>query len=810
MRDDHATSKRFAPLTEATPMKPAASEALEITEEEAARELAKIAAVVDAIDGTRGPVDANELPVNPRLSGEGDIGAAMGFMPTTSEGIRQTRNALLLSIQTARATGHEAVHYARNRNHYTEFKHNLPHYWTYLNVRRAVDTLLTRPDIVSEFRVRPQNPTPPGFIRKRSVLFAGPKFVDAVVALTEVEVESSSPEQRILRRNRRKELLPITPSLIVNDTDRFFSVFDAAIAHTQFSFSYPAVRWLAPNLATLNHDGWHFMINTNRRYLSRIFTSSMDVGGRFYRGFWQELPKALRATLLIDGGATGEYDYTACHLRLAYFAVGTAGDLDGGTGGDKYTLDGFSSTWRPQIKRAVQILLNARTIRSAVAAIARDLPGQTWEERLETAWALASGIKRRHDAIAPLWHTGCGLGLQYIDSELTRLCATELLARGIVPLPVHDSMVVRSEHVGDLVEVMDRRFQADGRRLAVQRFKGLEQRGFHDHDLTQGRGTILLGRAPPRATTGRLAERSSATCSRLEPSVSAPAAPSDAGTITDANVAPLMHHPLFMDFRSIIRHRKWISAGLAWSALSTSALLYPDRSSAALAVRAWIARMAVDACATVDDACLEAEVLRFLKRAPTPLTPQSIARLCGVTSGMAKRLGLSLVVPTPRKPATTRRAKRMGQTLPRVIDVKKAAAWGSTSRSSWYARHPSGIDRQVAALRAILYSGSAANIAAAREAIHRAKRERSSLLSKCETAADSLLKKLDLLLLIHDLKYSPAAFDADDLHIMHGDRLFSVQWKVTVPSTDRARAQTEELLASFVALSAETGIFCTL
>jgi hypothetical protein len=786
--------------TEPTLMKPDAVETSELTEAEAARELAKIAVLIDSDDRTAGPIDANELPVSPRLQAEGDVGLAMGYEPAKNERIRQARNALLLTLQMARATGREAVHYSRNRSHYTVFKHNFPSYWTYLNVVRSVDTLISLPDVIREIRAQPQNPASPCFVRRRSALFAGPKFVDDFGTAASIDVEPLTPEQRIIRRDRRKKLLPVPATQTVDDTNRFLGLFDAAIANTDFTFSDPNVRWLAPHLASVTHDGWQYFVNTNRRHFSRIFTGTMNAGGRFYRSFWQELPKALRSKLLIDGGPVAEHDYSACHLRLAHFAIGLADDHSGlAGGGDKYTLDGFGPEWRSQIKRAVQILLNARTVRSAVAAIAHDLPCETWEAKIEIAWALTNGIKKRYSAIAPLWHSGCGLGLQYVDSELTRLCAGELLGRGILPLPVHDSMLVRTEHFEDLVEVMDRRFQADGKRLAVQRFKGLKERGFHDHDLTRGIGTTLLGRAPPRVTTGRIAERSSSPCSRLEPSASSRAAPSDAGTVTDVNVAPLMHHPLFIDFRSMISHRKWIPAGLVWSALSTSALLYPDRSSAALAVRAWIARMAVDACATVDDARLEAEVLRFLKRVPTPLTPQSIARLCGVTSGMAKRLGLSLVVPTPRKPATTRRAKRMGQTLPRVIDVKKAAAWGSTSRSSWYARHPTGIDRQVAALRAILNSGNVANIAAAREAIHRAERERSSLLSKSESVADLLLQELDSALLIHDLGLPPVGLDADDLHIMHGDRLFSLQWKVTPPGTDRARVHTQVLMATLTA-----------
>jgi hypothetical protein len=780
--------------TETKLMKLDTPETSEISEAEAARELAKIAAVVDSDDRTAGPIDANELPVSPRLQAEGDVGSAMGCEPAKNERIRQARNALLLTLQMARATGREAVHYSRNRNHYTRFKHNLPSYWTYLNVRKSVDTLISQPDFIREIRVRPQNPASPCFVRRRSALFAGPKFVDAVSAWASIDIEPVTPEQRIIRRDRRKKLLPIPPSQTVNDTNCFLASFDAAIAATHFTFTDPNIRWLAPHLASMTHDGWQYLVNTNRRHLSRIFTGTMDAGGRFYRVFWQDLPKALRSKLLIDGATVAEHDYSACHLRLAHFAMGLAADHSGlAGGGDKYTLDGFGPEWRPQIKRAVQILLNARTIRSAVAAIAHDLPCETWEAKIEVAWALTNGIKKRHAAIAPLWHSGCGLGLQYIDAELTRLCATELLGRGILPLPVHDSMLVRTEHFEDLVEVMERRFEVDGRRLAGQRFKSLRQRGFRDRDLTQGRGQgcTLPPTQAPQQTIDRPVGRSSVRLSDLD--LAALSAVFVPGTI---NIAPMIALPVVVDLKAIVSHFNWIPGGVIRSALLSAAPLYPDRASVVLAVRIWVAKLALDTRATVDNQRLESEVARFIRRKPTPISPNSVARLCGITPAIASTLGLSVVVPTPRKPATTRRAKRMEETLPRVIDVKKAAPWGTASRTVWYAQHPSAATRQVAALRAILSSGYPANIVASREAIKRAKRERSSLSSKSATVADSLLKELDLIMLMHDLGSPLIAIDADDLRIEYGsDRLLLAQCKTSPPSTDRRHMQIQVLAA---------------
>jgi hypothetical protein len=750
-----------------------------ISEEEGARELQRLRPLLDSSDEHAGPLEIDQLPLKPRLQSDADLGALMGFQPAATEGIRKARNAILLSLRLALETGRGSIHYSRDRNSYTRQKHNLPEYLTYNNMTAAVESLLGRSDLICEVRARPQNPSPPYFTPRRSWLFAGPAFIDAIEGMPKAFTEVEGREERILLRDGRKRAKLIPPGPIVDETMRFLDLFDGAVTGLHLSFSDPTVRRLSNGLFVGANDGWTFLINTERRYLTRIFTGSMISGGRFYRGFWQEIPRSLRGALLIDGEPIAEYDYSACHLRLAYFAVGKRLEVAGGAGPDHYALDGFGPEWRPLIKQAVQILLNARTCRGASGAIASlsAMPERLWDRRFETARNLIDAIKKRHPALSPLWHTGCGLWLQFVDSQLAIVCATELIERGIVSLPIHDSMLVRAKDRDTLVEVMDRRFETDGPRLAAERFSGIERpkaNGFRDLDLTLGRKAEgdrgVAARAdlePASASASRTPSppgSASALSSRLSdlaapPSIPGNSRPPDGDGALD--LAPLRDNLIFRDFERVIAHRMRVSGAIMRSLLVVAAPLYPSQPAAARAVRMWLAELPGSREARVDNACFEAEVKRFVARKHRPIGPQSIARLIGVGPKLAARLGLVVVIPQRRKPAPSRRAKRLASTLPRIINIADAAPWGEPAmRSSWYKHHSDPVDRQVAALSAILASGDTAKTGTARASIARAERDRAALAApKGILLVDRLLPRLKTTLASYDTTISNRSVD---------------------------------------------------
>ena len=57
-------------------------------------------------------------------------------------------------------------------------------------------------------------------------------------------------------------------------------------------------------------------LNFSKVSLSRIFSrNSFKLGGRFYRGWWQSLPRRFRPHITIDGYKTSEVDFSTMSLR---------------------------------------------------------------------------------------------------------------------------------------------------------------------------------------------------------------------------------------------------------------------------------------------------------------------------------------------------------------------------------------------------------------------------------------------------------------------------------------------------------------
>ena len=71
-------------------------------------------------------------------------------------------------------------------------------------------------------------------------------------------------------------------------------------------------------------------IDLTRRSLVRIFSNGrFDHGGRFYRGWWENVPSEYRKCITIDGKRTNEYDYSQLNPHMVYFLRGkTLGSED--------------------------------------------------------------------------------------------------------------------------------------------------------------------------------------------------------------------------------------------------------------------------------------------------------------------------------------------------------------------------------------------------------------------------------------------------------------------------------------------------
>jgi hypothetical protein len=178
--------------------------------------------------------------------------------------------------------------------------------------------------------------------------------------------------------------------------------------------------------------------------LYRVYNGGWNLGGRYYGGWWQSVRAADRKHFIVDGERVVEEDYEQLHPRLLYAHAGEV------LLGDAYTINGWE---RKLCKQAFNTLLNAPNFNKAKWSIA----GDVGDER--TALDLIEAIKRKHFRVRKFFHSGIGLRLQNLDSEMAKIVLTEMTLRhGITVLPVHDSFIVPMSAREHLLCVMKEAF----------------------------------------------------------------------------------------------------------------------------------------------------------------------------------------------------------------------------------------------------------------------------------------------------------------------------------------------------------------
>ena len=220
-------------------------------------------------------------------------------------------------------------------------------------------------------------------------------------------------------------------------------------------------------------------VNQSIKFTTRQFAnSSWKQGGRFYGGWWQQLPSEHRPDIRIDNTPTTEIDYSGHHPVLLYAEAGI--NYWSEVGGDVYDIpkvDFFPSVsgWsrkkkkdsnRLCLKLLLMMLINAESEQLAFSAFRKriidDYPEWKnggvarpirWDE--QHLYLIAQRIKEKHSPIRKKFGSGAGVKLQYVDSAITEKLLKHFTDRGVVVLPIHDSYVVQEQYGEELRYVME-------------------------------------------------------------------------------------------------------------------------------------------------------------------------------------------------------------------------------------------------------------------------------------------------------------------------------------------------------------------
>lgn len=190
-------------------------------------------------------------------------------------------------------------------------------------------------------------------------------------------------------------------------------------------------------------------IDFSKRSLVRIFSGgSFKEGGRFYRGWWQNVPSEYRKYITIDEKRTAEVDFSQLNPHLLY--ISNYKEL-GSEDAYSRVLDGEH---RDVVKQAFNAMLQA-------SGALKQCPDDIDLSELDMSWPeLRDRIIAAHKPIADQFFIGIGNKLQYKDSCIAERVMLRFVSMDAPALPVHDSFIVHHAYAesGEIEEIMRRAF----------------------------------------------------------------------------------------------------------------------------------------------------------------------------------------------------------------------------------------------------------------------------------------------------------------------------------------------------------------
>ena len=190
-------------------------------------------------------------------------------------------------------------------------------------------------------------------------------------------------------------------------------------------------------------------IDFSKRIVHRIFVNgSFEQGGRFFRGWWQNVPKDYRKHISIDRKPTCEFDYSQLNPNMIY-------KLESKDIGETDAYDRvFEGNHRDIVKKAFNAMIQSET-----PLIQKPKDINIYE--LDMSWKdLKEAIITAHKSIEHVFFKGKGNHLQFIDSNIAEGVMLQFVDKNIPIFPIHDSFIMHHAYgyLGELEEAMRRSY----------------------------------------------------------------------------------------------------------------------------------------------------------------------------------------------------------------------------------------------------------------------------------------------------------------------------------------------------------------
>jgi len=220
----------------------------------------------------------------------------------------------------------------------------------------------------------------------------------------------------------------------------------------------------------LSQDPNRGPISFKDKSLHRVFNNgSWTQGGRFYGGWWQNIPREYRHLIRLTDKDVVEADFSGLHINMLY-----AMDKLPMPEGDVYNLPGYSNSevFRDFVKRFLLVMLNSKDRADVRDVLHNDvydktkpkdsrlkLPKEIKSTKAEHLNLLMDAFAKKHEQIKRHFCTGVGIDLQYLDSQMAERVLLHFSKMGYPILPMHDSFILHHGLERELEEAMDGAFR---------------------------------------------------------------------------------------------------------------------------------------------------------------------------------------------------------------------------------------------------------------------------------------------------------------------------------------------------------------
>ena len=207
-----------------------------------------------------------------------------------------------------------------------------------------------------------------------------------------------------------------------------------------------------------DRDPYKRNVDFNRKTLHRVFLDRrLDLGGRFYGPWYQNIPKEYRQHIMINGGLSLELDYSALHPNLLC-ALRDLNPPDP----DPYRLDGYSDDTRNFMKKMFLRMINASSRTAAKGSIREaaiykgkvTIPAELGNLGDEYLDPLIDKFIEKHKLIEDDLFKGLENFLMYIDSQIAEKVLLYFAHKNVPVLALHDGFRIDARRFDELKRVM--------------------------------------------------------------------------------------------------------------------------------------------------------------------------------------------------------------------------------------------------------------------------------------------------------------------------------------------------------------------